>query len=790
MILRKPFTSRTRKAFDTETRRMLAGPVLAAAEARGRPPRPALRRLAVAGAALIAVVPCAAHADPISAAILTAIGITATTTAVAVTTFILTTAATLSLSFLSNKLFGPKTGDIAARQASITQLSLGEGPREVIVGTAGSGGRYIDGGNFGGQYGTDSIIKVIKLADVQCDSLLAVWVGDKRYAFTEDGHLHADFNEKLEVYFRRGEIGDSPPDNVSNLGWGPTDKMSGLCYAVVVYTFDEEVMPSHPELVFEVKGALIYDPRKDDTVDGGDGAHRWGDPDTWEWSENAYLCRYQFARGFYSLRQVDDPNFLVVGRGLTALEAPPERVAAWANICDEAVALKAGGTEPRYRVGGILYANEAYRAVEEKFAAAMAGSIIQPEGGVEVEPGHAKASVRTITDGDLRVGRKIVSSDFVSDRETVNSVTARYIEPSLRWKDQAAPIRRVYADILAEGPHDEQLSLDLVTSVTQAQRCAEIRRRKARMEKAFGLPLNQQHSDLEDGDWVDYASARYLDGDTLTFRIEASNVGADYVNEVALAQIDATVFDWDEDDDELDQGAAALTPTDRPAEIEIAGFAVEAFKREGADGTITWHARAIYDTPVDSHVRRLRLEVRQVGGDDDRDTTTSDDVQRGVIVSGPLVADYAFEARLVPVVTRGRTKVATDWVAFGTGKARVRDMVGSGSGVAGDLVRLVASNAGKVAAWSRTTKSHGKLAFGIALNDFANGEDVAVQLGGRNDLASGLTPGAPVFAGATGTPTSTPPSTIGNTYLRIGKAESATEFEIGLGEHHWIKEAD
>ena len=117
--------------------------------------------------------------------------------------------------------------------------------------------------------------------------------------------------------------------------------MTGCAHVYVEYRDNKNrtIWPSgRPRFLWVVKGALMYDPRKDSTVPGGSGDHRWGDEDTYEWSENAYIARYNYVRGFYN-RGGATPH-LMVGRGLTAIEAPPERAIARANICDEDVALK------------------------------------------------------------------------------------------------------------------------------------------------------------------------------------------------------------------------------------------------------------------------------------------------------------------------------------------------------------------------------------------------------------------------------------------------------------------
>ena len=80
-----------------------------------------------------------------------------------------------------------------------------------------------------------------------------------------------------------------------------------------------------PSFLWVLRGMKCYQARKDDTVPGGSGDHRWDDPSTWEWTQNLAECRYQFQRGIYALNRIDQPDQLLLGRGLSEVEAPPER---------------------------------------------------------------------------------------------------------------------------------------------------------------------------------------------------------------------------------------------------------------------------------------------------------------------------------------------------------------------------------------------------------------------------------------------------------------------------------
>src|SRR5690606_26511851 len=90
---------------------------------------------------------------------------------------------------------------------------------------------------------------------------------------------------------------------------------------------------------------------------------------------------------------------------------------------------------------------------EQKFAAAMGGIIMQPEGSIEVEPGHAKSVIADFTDDDILNLEAVTVEKFrsESDTEWCNMVVPRYVEPTQNWKMHGGPIRRVYADVLADG---------------------------------------------------------------------------------------------------------------------------------------------------------------------------------------------------------------------------------------------------------------------------------------------------------------------------------------------------
>ncbi|MGI9363173.1 MAG: phage tail protein, partial [Parasphingorhabdus sp.] len=369
-----------------------------------------------------------------------------------------------------------------------------------------------------------------------------------------------------------------------------------------------------PSFRYKLKGKKLYDPRKDSTVAGGSGPHRWNDPATREWGNNAAVCRYNYQRGIYALEKVDEPDQLLLGRGLSEIEAPPERAMVWANLCDEDVALKSGGTEKRYTINGVIASDENFLDAEQKFAAAMGGIIMQPEGSIEVEPGHAKSVIADFTDDDILNLEAVTVEKFrsESDTEWCNMVVPRYVEPTQNWKMHGGPIRRVYADVLADGGlRQAPLSHELITSGTQSQRCAEIVRRMGRLFTTAQVTLPPRFIHIEEGDWVGWTSQRHFKGSRIVFRVERYNRNEKWHMALVLREINAGVFTFNPAIDELTDGAEATNQNEPPAvgQPGVSAWALSAGSVASANGTQP--ALVIEGAVDDDYASAVRFEYRK-----------------------------------------------------------------------------------------------------------------------------------------------------------------------------------
>lgn len=639
--------------------------------------------LGCACAAALACAPGVAHADPISTAVVAFVGLTGTAATVA--TFVVSSALRLAAMAGLSKLMGAgKKASAQERQASVVSLSLGESPREAIFGRVCTAGSLVDAFNYGGTYGTDWECLVIALADHKVDALEGFFVSDTYYPYTGDGGQPA-FSNYLDIEFINGSMdpeGDAARFKTAG-GWGAGDRLKGVTHIFIAYKFDEKTWPQgRPSFKFVVRGKQCYDPRLDSTVPGGSGPHRWADPTTWAWTENAAVCRYNWVRGIYAGDQVAAPQHLLIGRGLTDIEAPPERLFSAANICDETVALKDGGSEPRYRVSALIRADETYDTTEEMFAAAMAGVIVQRQGSVEIEPGHGKSAVIEITDGDLVVGEKVAFDRFLADPQRVNTVVGSYIEPAQGWANHAAPVRRSLSDITADGaPREEQLALAFVSSGTQAQRCTEIQRRLNRLERRATNVLGPRFSALEEGDWIGWTSDRFHGGARVVYRVELWSRDEKRRRTLALREITSSAYSWTPATDEFTPGAAPPDEPGLPSALELAGVTITPVDLTSDDGlTVVPGVQAIWTIPVDPAMRGIRLEIRPQG-EAEVAATNAAEVNSGVMVAtNGVAADALLEARLVPIGEAGRDVDPSDWIAFTAGSFAF-DSIGTDDGL-------------------------------------------------------------------------------------------------------------
>lgn len=581
---------------------------------------------------------------------------------------------------------GKKKQAAQDRQANVTSLTIGEVPREAVLGQTCTGGSLIDVFSFGGKYGTDTVTYCVALADHAIDGIVGYFVNDRYYPWVGEG-LQAAFSNKLSFHFRQATVdGHEPPLHVRNAGagWTVNDRLAGIAHIWIDTHLDDKVWSQGwPKFKFVLRGLRVFDPRFDPALGySGPNPQTWENRASHKFSTNAVLLRYAVARGIYAEGHQGEEEHLLIGRGLSAEEAPPSRIIAAANLCDESV-----NGKPRYSASGVISAAEDFATVEEMFATAMAGLIVQREGGVEVEPGQAKAAVVTITDADLVTGEPVTFSHFLPDGSDgrINTVAPRYIEPAQGYKDHAGPVRRSIPDIQKDrGPREMTLVQPLVTDVDQSDRNAEIARLRSRCERRSQIVLPPAFAALEEGDWIAWKSDRYHEGATVRYLVESFALNEKWRNSLVLSEIAASVFGG------TDPVEVVPVPPPPPPVIDalsLSGVVIEAITLAGDTSTLP-AIRFRWDVTVtDTAIIAVRAEVRRVGETEAAPTRFEDVAKGEMIVTNGVGPDLALEARLVPIGDPSRPVVPTTWTTVSTTPLVAGDTTNVGGRPVGQVVQ-------------------------------------------------------------------------------------------------------
>jgi hypothetical protein len=577
-------------------------------------------------------------------------------------------ALSVGLSALARRL-APKPRALNTAGAGM-RLSLRIDPnaeREIIFGRAATAGSLAFW-NVYGPNGTDTIQLVYALADHECTALDRMWVDGKAVTLADDGSGGFWVNEYagLNVKFYSGNWYQNADDDLisSAPSWSANNKGRGVCYVRVRIASNEQLYPSGlPRFLFEVRGAKLYDWRKDST-NGGSGSHRWGTESTYEWTDNPVVCSYNWRRGIY----VNGDR--LAGMSTSAASLPVDVWTAAANACDETVALKAGGTEKRYRCGGVIAVNQDNKSVLVDLVTAYGGFEIDTGGMITPKPGVAQASVVTITDDDLMSDGDVEITPRLPRSELSNAAFGTFHDPNQLYEAVSLPPRISSVDEDQDGGVHlpEHYALDLVPSATQGQRIVEILRRRDRWQKRARLKLRSRFVVLEAGDWITWNSARYGIEDGV-FEVVTSSLNPDLTVNLSLREVSASIYTWVPADDELDADNPVDVGAGQASFTTIEDLDAEAIVIDGGGSATRPGLRVTWEPVTDTTVQAVEFQYRRSG----------DTVALSILSYLPGSGQYAwvngvqgdatYEIRARPITLPERTVSWTGWVSTASNTA-------------------------------------------------------------------------------------------------------------------------
>lgn len=460
------------------------------------------------------------------------------------------TAFGIAASYAVNALFKPKTPSTSAQIE--TEYGVNN-PRTAILGTCGLAGRHVYRNNFGS--GGREFVDVYELASFRITGVSRVrYNGQWRTLGTPDADgaynvpnegSSGDSYDIVRVKFYNGTMDQqADPGLVGSARpagrWTVNHRGAGVAYAIVYSQLQRKGrgLTSPAQLLFEVKGAPLYDWRKDSSV-GGLGSHRWNDQSTWEYSDNPFVQAYNLERGLFNGSQK------MVGKGVRASRLPLSEWTQAANIADE---IMPDGSK-RYRAHMIAKDGPGanHDANLQPLLDAACASWVERVDGEFPIAGAPQAVVATITDDDIKVGAPRRFTAKRKRTELINTVAASYISPDDFYETKDAATR-IDQSALAEDRETLASSIPYgaVTSVSQVDRLADIALRGARFQASAEITIHPRFLDVvKEGRWITWASAKH---GTRTYQVLSRTLGphnSDGVRDItiSLQEISNGVFD-------------------------------------------------------------------------------------------------------------------------------------------------------------------------------------------------------------------------------------------------------
>lgn len=309
-------------------------------------------------------------------------------------------------------------------------------------------------------------------------------------------------------------------------------------------------------MTFRGKGALVYDPRLDSTVDGGSGSHRADDQTTWAWDDDASR-NPALQELFYELGwRINDK--LAVGKGVPPARLDLASYAVAANACDESVALNGGGSEPRYCADGVVSEGDDPSGVRDNLCAAMNAVLRDAGGKLALTVIHNDLGSPVTPYGKSAFDEDDVMGEMQWDQtpdlnQCFNIVRGRRIDPSDNALYQ--PVDFPEVSLTSNDGIDRIDSIDypFVQSNGQAQRLAKQRLERNQYQGRLTFTGAPTFWGLSVGDVFPLTHATFGWTEKL-FRVAGQKISRSGETQIVAVEENEAIYQWDNDE------AASVTP--------------------------------------------------------------------------------------------------------------------------------------------------------------------------------------------------------------------------------------
>lgn len=373
--------------------------------------------------------------------------------------------------------------------------------------------------------------------------------------------------------------------------WTSTDRLAGIAYTAYLYAAEQSknflstYKNSEPVARVVARLSKVWDPR----IGTQNPDDAWSSPSTWAWSQNPALCILDY------LRHPD-------GRNKPRSRIDVSTFIDFANLCDEAVTLKAGGTEPRYRIGGTYSLTDEPSGVMQRLLATCDGEIYRTAAGLIGIRGGKWVEPTLTFGGDSILAFSLTQGS--GKMVTFNRTTITFTSPDHEYQMvEADP----WVDVVSEGflgALATSLQLDMVPSPSQARRLAKINAAKANPDWKGQVSLDISGLNAICERVITVAIPASDLGLTENFLITKATIAGDYTRvDLDVVSLSSAAYSWDAEAEE------GLAPADLPTGATTPTIPVPSLTLASATGTYGGtSAKSIQvtaATPADTSLRLL-----------------------------------------------------------------------------------------------------------------------------------------------------------------------------------------
>jgi hypothetical protein len=494
--------------------------------------------------------------------------------------------ATTAVTSFALKALAPKI-DMSFLEGMQANQRSNVASREYVYGQVRKGGTitYMESTGIKNKY----LHMVLVLAGHELSEIGDIYINDEVVTLDADGFATGDtWKSKVRI---KKHLGDQiEPDSALLAESEQIDSAfvgNGCAYLYIRLEYDSDVFANGiPLFTAIVKGAKVYDPRQPSNPAA--------------YSNNPALCIRHYLTSAYGL-------------GDTSSEIDDVAFAAAANVCDEDIALAAGGTQNQYEMNGVVSASMTFGDAISKMLSSCAGTLFWGGGKWQLKPGYYSTPTASFTLDDLR--GPISGSPRANMRDSFNSVRGKFNDADQDWitVDYPEITSTVFVD--EDNGFEQPLDLELpfTTSSPMAQRLAKITLYRARDAITFSADFGLSALSTQIGDTVSLTIDRYgwseKTFEVTGWKFYANQDAGDLRVNLVLREISASSFDWDADETEIVSNNTSL-PTFNTVPA-VTSLALEDGSFFGSDGTHYNGIRASWTASDDAFVERYQVQWKR-----------------------------------------------------------------------------------------------------------------------------------------------------------------------------------